>query len=74
MKRATSGGSDSSASSSHHHHSNQREQEHRQSLQGDNLGDEANEKFVYRVVGDHSPLWTTLTQAQSITDYESWPE
>lgn len=35
-------------------------------------GGGCDERFVYRVVGDHSPLWTTLTQAQSITDYESW--
>lgn len=41
-------------------------------LQGDDQGDGGgDDKFVYRVVGDHSPLWTTLTQAQSITDYES---
>lgn len=73
MKRATSGGSGgaeertatSASSSQHHTHI------HHQHLQGEEQGDGSEDKFVYRVVGDHSPLWTTLTQAQSITDYES---
>lgn len=59
MKRGGGGGDNSDS---------QQQEEH---LQGDDQGDGGDDKFVYRVVGDHSPLWTTLTQAQSITDYES---
>lgn len=61
MIRATSGGGDNSS-----HQGN----EERTDDSGGGGG--SDERFVYRVVGDHSPLWTTLTQAQSITDYESW--
>lgn len=68
MIRATSGGGGGAGHNdrgSHHHHHD---------LQGDEMttdGGSGDDKFVYRVVGDHSPLWTTLTQAQTIADYES---
>lgn len=34
-----------------------------------NKSDQYNRKKLFAITGDHSPLWTTLTHAQTITEF-----
>lgn len=50
----------------HHHHHREKHHQHQEEEQLDTA---SKRRQMYAVAGDRSPLWTTLTHAQTITEF-----